>query len=258
VSLDTGTVGLHGLDLLGGFNQRLDAGCGVAVIRVLHRHADDGAGLEIDGVLGLVGQVRASIFHDRERRRVSVARWRWLEDTRRPSRSRAALARLKPPIRVSARTVERDFIEIQKDARRCMSAAHFDARFEVSTALARYEMLARKGAARALKVNGADAARWARVAVQATEAKMALLQDVGLIDRRLGVLLFEDGERGDRIPSGTELQEMFRNIVVSEADVTSEAEIAFKYGDQAAAEAAAREATAGAAPGSNSSGDEPS
>jgi hypothetical protein len=200
-------------------------------------------------------QQKARDRSDRERRRVHVARLRWLEDHLTAVEIAAALARLKPPILVSARTVERDFIEIQKDSRRYVSAAHFDARFEVSTALARYEMLARKSTQRALMVNAADSAKWARVAVQATEAKMALLQDVGLIDRRFGVLLVDDGERADRIPSGTELQEMFRNVVVTEADLTSEAEIAFKYGDQAAAEAAAREATAGTAHGSNGNGD---
>jgi hypothetical protein len=203
-------------------------------------------------------QQKARDRSDRERRRVNVARWRWLEDHLTAVEIAAALARLKPPILVSARTVERDCIEIQKDARRYLSVAHFDARFEVSTALARYEMLARKGTARALRVNSADAAKWARVAVQATEAKMALLQDVGLIDRRLGVLLVEDGERADRIPSGTELAEMWRNITVTEADLTSEADLAYRYGDQAAAEAAAREATAGTAPGSNGSGNKSS
>jgi hypothetical protein len=49
-------VGPHGLDLFGRFNQRLDARRGVALVSVLHGHADDRAGLEIDGM-------RTAVFH---------------------------------------------------------------------------------------------------------------------------------------------------------------------------------------------------
>jgi hypothetical protein len=48
--------------------QRLDAGRGVAVVGILHRDTDDRAGLEIDGMLGFVGQVCASILHLRDPR----------------------------------------------------------------------------------------------------------------------------------------------------------------------------------------------
>src|SRR5918996_4719820 len=51
-------VGPHGLDLLGGLNQRLDARRRVALVGVLHSDADDRAGLQINRVLGLVRQVR--------------------------------------------------------------------------------------------------------------------------------------------------------------------------------------------------------
>src|SRR5262245_7645168 len=60
--LDSLAVRLDRLDLLSGFNQGLNAGGGVAVVRILHRHADDRAGLQIDGMLGFVGQVRAPIL----------------------------------------------------------------------------------------------------------------------------------------------------------------------------------------------------
>lgn len=51
------------LDLLGGLDQRLDTRGGIPLIGALHGHGHHGARLQIDGVLGLVRQVRASILH---------------------------------------------------------------------------------------------------------------------------------------------------------------------------------------------------
>src|SRR6266513_2722557 len=50
-------------DLLGSLNQCFDTGGSVPLICVLHGHAHHGAGLQVDRVLRLVCQVRASIFH---------------------------------------------------------------------------------------------------------------------------------------------------------------------------------------------------
>src|SRR5207247_5981961 len=47
-------VGADRLDLLGGFNQRRDAGRRVGFVGILHGYTDDGARLEIDGMLGFV------------------------------------------------------------------------------------------------------------------------------------------------------------------------------------------------------------
>ncbi len=46
----------------------------------------------------------------------------------------------------------------------------------------------------------------------------------------------------ERIPSGSELARRFLEVVVSDSDLVSPAELAWKYGDQAAAEQAASEA----------------
>lgn len=132
-----------------------------------------------------------------------VARLRWLEANLTAAEIVAALQQLNPPISTSIRTVERDFIAIRDDARRYLSAANFDARFEVGEALARHELIARTATRRAL-AGTADAGKWARVALQATTARTQLLQDIGLIDRRLGVLFVEDGKAAERIPSGLE------------------------------------------------------
>jgi hypothetical protein len=69
-----------------------------------------------------------------------------------------------------------------------------------------------------------------------------LLQDINLIDRTIGTLFIDDGQRTDRIPSGVELQKEFDAINVTEAELVSEAEWHWKHGDQAPSEAAARAA----------------
>jgi hypothetical protein len=52
----------------------------------------------------------------------------------------------------------------------------------------------------------------------------ALLQDVGLIDRRLGVLLVTDDDMPTRIPGGAELAERWARVTVP--DLRSKAELA--------------------------------
>ncbi|HJU42828.1 MAG TPA: hypothetical protein VJ691_08430, partial [Vicinamibacterales bacterium] len=58
----------HGLDLLGGLNQRLDAGRRVALVGILHGDADDCASLQIGRMLGRVRQVRPAVLHLRDLR----------------------------------------------------------------------------------------------------------------------------------------------------------------------------------------------
>lgn len=184
---------------------------------------------------------------ERERRRLRVARLRWLEANLTAAEIVTALEQLKPPIITSIRTVERDFIAIRDDARRYLTAVNFDARFEVGEALARHELIARTATRRALAGDG-DAAKWARVVVQATSARAQLLQDIGLIDRQIGTLFVDDGQRADRIPFGVELQAMFRDVNVTEDEITSEAEWHYQHGDAAAYEAASRAAVDGHSP----------
>ena len=78
---------------------------------------------------------------------------------------------------------------------------HFDAPFEVSAALARHELIARTATQRALAANGGDA-KWARIAIRATEARTQLLQDLGLLDRSSGrccsSMTQESGRLGSR------------------------------------------------------------
>jgi hypothetical protein len=59
---------LSGCSLLGGYNQCLSAGGGIAVVGVLHGYPEDRARVQIDGVLGLVDEMHAAVFHLRDTR----------------------------------------------------------------------------------------------------------------------------------------------------------------------------------------------
>lgn len=190
------------------------------------------------------GAERARERSEIERRRVMVARFRFLEASMTAAEIVAALEQLQPPIVTSIRTVERDITAIRDSGRRYLTAKNFDARFEVSAALARHELIARTATQRALATNG-DGAKWARIAIRATEARTQLLQGIGLIDRKLGTLFIADDKPAERVPSGAELAQMFRDVNVTEDEITSEADWHYKQGDVAAYEAAARAARIG-------------
>ena len=51
------------LDPFGRVNKRLPARHRVPFVGILHRHTDDRAGLEIDGMLGPVRQMRPFVYH---------------------------------------------------------------------------------------------------------------------------------------------------------------------------------------------------
>jgi len=199
---------------------------------------------------------RARERSERDRRRTYVARFRWIESNQTAAEIVDSLARLNPPILTSIRTVERDCAAIRDDARRYLTASHFDARFEVGSALMRYEMLARKGTQAAITATDGGS-RWARVAIHATQAKTQLLQDIGLIDRRIGTLLIDETQ-ADRALTGVDLQQRYRDTIVTINDLTSEAEAdynrAVAHGDAALAERIALEATAGTSRASNGNG----
>ena len=61
-------VGLRVFDLLGRRNRRFDDRRRVAFVRALQGDRDNRAGLEVDGMLGFVGQMRPAILHLRDLR----------------------------------------------------------------------------------------------------------------------------------------------------------------------------------------------
>jgi hypothetical protein len=58
--------GGHGFELLGGLGKRVSHGGRIALIRVLHCDANDHARVEIDRMLGLLGQMSPAILHLRD------------------------------------------------------------------------------------------------------------------------------------------------------------------------------------------------
>ena len=61
--LETVPIGQHRLDLFGGRNQRRSTGRRISFIGVLHGHANDSARLQIDRMLGFVGEMPAAVLH---------------------------------------------------------------------------------------------------------------------------------------------------------------------------------------------------
>ena len=157
-----------------------------------------------------------------------VRSWRGCDgskaNTIRRRRSKASfLARLRRSLRLSARSN----VTSPQSSTMCggiLTSAGFDARLQIGMALARYEWIARTATKHAVDHSRADGAKWARIAVRATEAKTQLLQDINQIDRTIGTLFIDDGKRADRIPSAVELQREFDAINVTDAELTSEAE----------------------------------
>ena len=63
----------HSFEVLGGRRHRVRDGRGIPLVGALDRHPDDGAGLQVDRMLGLVREVRAAVLHLRDAR-VGVVR----------------------------------------------------------------------------------------------------------------------------------------------------------------------------------------
>ena len=70
-----------------------------------------------------------------------------------------------------------------------------------------------------------------------------LLQDPVAIDRRLRTLITDHSPRAEPIPSGTELFERLHGMVVEKLEITSQAELAYAHGGEAAALAACGRST---------------
>jgi len=77
-----------------------------------------------------------------------------------------------------------------------------------------------------------------RVAAQVLEQIKALMQDVGILDSQVGLLIRAmrgDGPKVERTPNGLELQEWFNSIRVTDDELISSAELSYLgYGDSEA------------------------
>jgi hypothetical protein len=190
--------------------------------------------------------------YDIERRRELVAKMRFalgLTEHEISRRLQIIGAREKrPELQVGITTVNRDLMYIRKQIRREYIGERFDPIEVIHEKIQGYRRifrLAMRKAARE-KDTGRSSAAW-RTALQAYQQETDLLQDVGLIDRRIGTLFIvpADGKKVERIPTGDELQKHFDAINVTEGEIISEAERAWMYGDAAASDAAAKDTGAG-------------
>lgn len=154
---------------------------------------------------------------------------------------------IQPAIICEVPTISKD-VKVWREAfREKFAANRFDALVAVGQSLASFHTAAAKAwALMELSNDFREKANLLRVYLEAEQKAVTLLQDVGLLDRRIGTLHIDDPTKaGDRVPSGLELQKLFESVTIAEGELVSEAERAWMYGDAAAAEEAARGASDG-------------
>jgi hypothetical protein len=178
-----------------------------------------------------------------DRRRRIVAKLRYVFRYSEPQIVEA-LRKEKPPIHATQPIVSRDLVFVRKNMQRTLHHNGFNAANEILRRLAGYEHRETWAMEEAKKCKpGAAAAAYLRVANECARYATDLLQDVGLLDRKLGMILLmtsdDDARKLQRVPAGDELRKYFESVRVTEGEIVSEAEKAWLYGDAAAAEQAA-------------------
>lgn len=180
---------------------------------------------------------------DIDRRRELIAQWRFsLGLTLVQIKDR--LAMLDPPITVSLALVSKDVIMLRERLSR-QWAKQFSVVEEFSRMMNRYEGMARRALRKSMtsKEPAAQVA-WMRTASEIQGRMIDTYFDAGIFNKNLPALLTASADEGkvvDRIPTGEEMQRYFVDANVKEGELVSEAERAYLYGDEAAANAAERE-----------------
>lgn len=160
------------------------------------------------------------------------------------------LLQTKHAITVSWGTVFNDIDYVRRQARHYFSNAKFDARGEVAKLSARYEEIIRQGMFDARQTaDMKERALFWRVVIDAQEKLTNLYETCGLIDASIGRDMIDPEQAAAaHRPSGAELAKLFATVQankdVLEGQLISEAERAWLYGDQAAANQAAANADA--------------
>jgi hypothetical protein len=189
---------------------------------------------------------------DIHRRRKIVARMRFVE-SKTERQIRDALTKLDPPIHVGMSTIGNDIEYARGNFRKYFGNREaFDAPSEVAKILSRFEyaaMLCLKRARTELD-NGKFAALM-RVFNESNEKYQNLLQNVGLVDKRLGTLFIQSTKKAEAVPTGSELQKLFEDVDVVDGEIISSAEKDWLYGQVSVSEDAARSATAGVSGANN-------
>jgi hypothetical protein len=181
-----------------------------------------------------------------ERRRRHVFRRRFIyRDTEAEIVSR--LAKLNPPIIVSRSTVSHDVQAVRSTFRRKFSQHNFDSRTELGIIVAGIEhVIARSFRDAKATPDHRERAPHRKIALAGFEKLATLYQDLGLVSPR-DVVVPDDGQRGITLTT-EEKNALMELAAVTDADVTSEAELDLRFGDFGAAARAARDARAGCGP----------
>jgi hypothetical protein len=148
-------------------------------------------------------------------------------------------------IHTSYGAVTRDIQAASRDIRKRLDARNFDPLEEFMNAVATLEDIRNRSNVRAAKTHdNKEAAILYKVAIDAQVQITDLMQDVGFIDERVSRVIKDADATKDasRIPSGEELQRRIGGMVIKDAELVSDAERAWMYGDATAAAAAAEEA----------------
>ena len=141
-------------------------------------------------------------------------------------------------ITASRTTVARDEKVIRREF--AIVTRDFDPLVEIAARAERLRRITARAmrSAHATKDDG-DRARLLKVAVTSINSEVELLQSCGLLPRDLGTLRVVP-QTTERIPSGLELQKLYDAVAVTNAELVSQAELSWQYGDAAPAEAAAK------------------
>lgn len=155
--------------------------------------------------------------------------------------------KIDPPIETTVLQISRDKEVWRSLFRERFAANKFDALVEVGKRIASFDTAAARAWNLMEKTDDPRAkAHLLRVYGDMNQKAVMLLQDVGLLDRRIGTLIMDDPSMtAERIPTGIELQKEFESVTIAEGELVSEAERAWMYGDAVASETAAKGATDG-------------
>jgi hypothetical protein len=196
----------------------------------------NGDGVQVEVISGaLVRRDRPQEQTEIERRRKHVLHFRFVLRLT-ESEIVKRIARLDPPIITTRTTISRDVQALRSTFRRQFSQRNFDPRAEVGIIVAGIEHVIAKSFRDARRTpDHKERALHRRIALDAFERLSALYQALGLVQRRDFAVPDDDGKAVGRIPSGTELQQLFRDVQVDDGEITSAAETAFRHGDWAAA-----------------------
>jgi len=144
------------------------------------------------------------------------------------------LSKMDPPMHVSTVTIMRDVKHIRAHWQKVLRPEKYNGRAEVQIALLRYEHIYEKAMSYIMPDSKPqEVAALLNAASRAVESHMALQQDVGFVDRKLGELVFDPEKAArERIPTGAEIRAIFAaaRLDTIEAELVSRGEKRLLYG----------------------------